>query len=632
MTSGRRIPFVPSTEFPVDPRASQATLPLAGFVLDLGARELRDAAGRPVALRPQVFDVLCLLAANPGRVVGKDELHAVVWAGMAVTDDSLVQAVSDLRHALGDAGPRLIKTVPRRGYVLVADALAPAAAGAPAAAAEPAAAEPAAPEPAGAEPAAAAAAAATPQPPARDAHGPAAPGERGRAARVPWAVAVSAVVALGVALTTGRLTTGTLPGPAPAAAAAASALPAPMPGRPTIAVLAFRGPEGDKTGSMLARGLAEDLIAQLARNADLRVIAWPSSFALADAAIGTREIGRRLGSRYLVDGSVRRDGDTLALTVELIDSEQDHVVWSDRRVVGAGEVLLARDAWVDRIAGSVQSRMVDTEKRKVLARAPASLDVYEMTLRALALKHQFNPDATREARRLLTQAIEQDPQYAPGWLVLSMVNSIDSLLKLTGEWHPGRYDEMAAQARRAIELDPQLPSASFALALAHVEGRRFAEARVAARRCTELGPSDADCLAYLGAVEARMGLGAEAVAHVSHALELTPIPPAHVLAPVTAALLGVGRPSEALAAVDNCLAAAPHYLICRRHRLVTLVELGRVDEARAEAAAIRARFPAVSTDWFREFYADEAAAARARAAAAAAAAGIPTADAAMARR
>jgi serine/threonine-protein kinase len=213
-----------------------------------------------------------------------------------------------------------------------------------------------------------------------------------------------------------------------------------------------------------------------------------------------------------------------------------------------------------------------------------------------------------------------------------MVNGLDSLLRLTGEWNPGRYDEMAAQARRAIELDPQLPAAHFALALAHVEGRRFAEARAAARRCVELGPSDADCLMFLATIEARMGLGAEAVEHAAHALELTPIPPAHVLAPLAGVLWSAGRLDEAVAAVDDCLAKAPRYLICRRYRMVALVELGRLDEARAEVGAIRAQYPAASMAWVTGFLADEATALRARAAAAATAAGIPAAAPALARR
>ena len=103
-------------------------LPLAGFVVDLGSEELRDARGRIVELRPQAFrQVLRFFVLNAGRLVTKDELLEAVWPGLVVTDDSLVHAIGDVRRALGDNGHRLFKTVPRRGYMLVADALAPPA-------------------------------------------------------------------------------------------------------------------------------------------------------------------------------------------------------------------------------------------------------------------------------------------------------------------------------------------------------------------------------------------------------------------------------------------------------------------------------------------------------------------------
>ncbi len=98
-------------------------LPLTGMILDLGKGDLRDANGERVELRPQAFQVLCFLAQNAGRVVTKDELHQAVWPDTIVTDDSLVQAVGDLRRVLSDADHNIIKTVPRRGYEMVADAV-----------------------------------------------------------------------------------------------------------------------------------------------------------------------------------------------------------------------------------------------------------------------------------------------------------------------------------------------------------------------------------------------------------------------------------------------------------------------------------------------------------------------------
>lgn len=556
--------------------AAGMKIPLAGHVLDLGSDELRDARGHRVEMRPQVYHLLRFLALNAGRVVSKDELHDAVWPGLVVTDDSLVQAVSDLRRVLGDAGPRLIKTVPRRGYCLVADAVGP---------------------PGG------------PSRPAR---------------RTSWWPAV-ALLLIGIA-GGGWLWRSAAGEGAPALTAQ------PMPDRPSIALLAFRDPGGDAAAQQLARGVAEDVVAQLARNVDLRVVSTASSFSLAGRDLSPAEIGQQLRSRYLVDGTVRRDGELLRVDVKMIDSEDGHVVWSTQHVADSLTVLATRDALVQRIAGTLHSRLRQTEERRALTRPPKSLDVYTMTLRAIALKHQFRPEATREARRLLEQAIATDPDYAPAWLYLGMLNGIDSLLRLTGDWHPGRYEEMLVPSRRAIEIDPSLPAAWFGLALVHVEGRRFDDALAAARRCVELGPNDADCLMYLALVEARTGRAADAVAHIQRALDLSPIPPSYMQSAHAQAMWTAGRLPEALQAADDCLAQSPRHLVCRRHRMLALGELGRLDGARADVATIRQQFPAVSLAWVADAFADQATALRARAAAAAAAAGIPEAAGALADR
>lgn len=564
---------------------------LAGRVLDLARETLLDHDGRAIELRPQAYQVLRHLAVHAGRIVGKDELFAAVWPGLVVTDDSLVQAIGDLRRALDDAQHRTIRTVPRRGYLLV-------------------------PDPVGDEPAVSPAANSAP------ATGPFRPPRLRR----PGALTLAAVVVAGA------IGAGFWGWPRSQAGDAPTATPPPMPDRPSIAVLAFRSPEGGEPGVQLARGVAEDVIAQLARNVDLRVVAAASSFTFAGNDVPPSEIGRRLRSRYLVDGSVRRDGELLRVRVAMIDSEEGHVVWSDEHASDSTKVVANRDALVQRIAGTLHSRLRQTEERRVLARPPKTLDVYTMTLRAIALKHRFSAGPMREARALLEQAIAIDAGYAPAWLYLAMSNGLDSLLRLTGEWHPGRYPEMLAQARRAIELDPQLPAAWLALAIVHVEGRRFDDARAAATRCIELGPNDADCLMYLALVEARSGRAAAAVRHIESALDLAPIAPPYMRSAQAQVMWSAGRWDDGLRAADDCLAMAPRFLPCRRHRLLALVELGRLDAARDEARAIRAAFPHVSTDWFLDAFADDAAALRTRAVKAAAAAGIPGSEGTLAGR
>ena len=561
---------------------SAGRLLLGRLTLDTHRDLLLDENGQPLELRPQAFEVLRLLAANAGQLVTKDELMATVWPGVVVTDDSLVQAVSDVRRALDDAGHRIVRTVPRRGYTLVADARV--------------------------ETAPAPAPSTLPTLPAE----PAATGRRPDSHRFAWSWAAVAAVAVAVAAWVAATTLHS----ARDANAMADATRQAMPDRPSIAVLAFRDPRATTDGGLLARGLAESIVAELARNVDLRVVSAHSSFALAGSGLPAAEIGRLLRSRYLVDGTVQRDGESLRVDVEMVDSQDGHLVWSSQRVVESGGVLAQRDDLVRRIAGSVHSRLRQSEERRALARPPKNLDVYAMTLRAVALKHRFQPDATREARSLLEKAIASDPDYAPAWLYLAMVNALDSLLRLTGEWHPGRYGEMILQAQRAIELDPQLPMAYFALALAQAEGRQFEAALGNAQRCAALGPGDADCMQYIAAIQIRMGRGGPALARIEQAIDLSPIPPPWIHVSHAGALWLQQRNEEAVRAADECLQQAPRYLGCRRFRLVALAELGRLDEARQEGVRIRDQFPQADLAWMVGHFTDDAAEARQRIAAA----------------
>ncbi len=574
--------------------AAGMRLPLAGYTLDLGAEELRDGDGTPVELRPQAWQVLRHLALNAGRVVTKEELLGAVWPGLVVTDDSLVQAVGDVRRALGDAGHRLLKTVPRRGYTLVADALMP-----PAEAASHSAGPAALPV----EPLPVAAVTAP--------GGPAAPARRGLA----LALLAAALVVAAIAWTITR--------PASVAAPPAAMADQRMPDRPSVAILAFKAPDGGPADQQVARGVAEDLIAELARNRDLRVVAYQSSFSFAGKDLPPARIGEQLGSRYLVDGSVRRDGELLRIGIEMIDSRDGHVVWASQHAADSLNVIATRDALVRRIAGTVHSQMRQSEERTALARPPKTLDVYAMTLRAAALKHQFQPDATREARALLQQAIAIDPDYAPAQLYLGMLNALDSMLRQTGEWHPGRLPEMLVPIRRAIQLDPELPAAYFAEAIALADSRDFRGALAATQRCVELGPNDADCWQFLGRVQLSLGQVDAGLVSSAHALDLNPLPPAYIKSNRASALWAARRHDESLRMANDCLLKAPRYVICRRHRIAALVETGRLDEARQDAATLLEQVPTMTTRAFKDHFDDSAVELQQRYVAAALAAGIP---------
>ncbi|HSV80757.1 MAG TPA: winged helix-turn-helix domain-containing protein [Ramlibacter sp.] len=561
----------------------QTHIALAGYVLDPAAHALRDPEGRPIELRPQAFDVLCVLAERRGELVTKETLFARVWPGLVVTDDSLVQAVGDIRRAFGEAGRNLVRTVPRRGYLLAATASV-AAAGAtrgPAPGLRP---------PSEDNPVAADARAADAEP------------------RRHWRfVAATSIGCLAIVLAW--------------AAWRGAADPPARRGQPSIAVLPFRAPTVE--GEPLARDLAANLVSELGRSADLRVMASQSSFALADERLPLPEIGRRLRSRYLVGGTVRRDGERLAMTIDLLDSDEGQVVWSASHDVDRESLAAAQRALVERIAGSLQARVARREERRALEAAPRSFDVVALTAQGRTLLRRYSAEGIREARRLFEEAIRRDPGYAPAWIALGQVNNVDIGTRLTGEWDQRRTPEVVAQLERAIALQPDLPLAHLALSEAQGVGGAFDASLASASQCLRLSPNDAGCLYALGAAELRVGRVADAVTHLEQARDRNPVAPAYLAAFYGSALWAARRHEDALRVADECLALAPDFHRCRVDRVSALAELGLAAEARDEAGRLLQRAPKLTATEFAGGFAPAARALRERRLHVARAVGVP---------
>ena len=267
-----------------------------------------------------------------------------------------------------------------------------------------------------------------------------------------------------------------------------------MPDRPSLAVMPFMSMGGEDA---LGMGIASQIINELARNKDLRLLARDSSFALASQNLMAHEIGERLGARYLVEGTIQRSDGTLLVDVQLVDATDGAITWGDRFSAVATSVPQLQREIASKISTSLHSGMRETEKHAILGAGPRDLDIYELTLRGMARKHQFSADATRAGRIDLEEAIRRDPNYAPALVYLAWINLVDTVLQFTGEWHFSRLGEIIGQFKRAIELDPNLPASYQGLSQALIYADDVAQSLAVARRAVELGPSDADELLFL---------------------------------------------------------------------------------------------------------------------------------------
>ena len=325
---------------------------------------------------------------------------------------------------------------------------------------------------------------------------------------------------------------------------------------------------------VLGLGIASQIINELARNKDLRLLARDSSFALAGRNLLAREIGEHLGARYLVEGTIQRSDGTLLVDVQLVDAMEGTIAWGDRFSAVAANVPQVQQEIAGRIAASLHSGMREAEKHAILGTGPRDLDVFELTLRGIARKHQFSPDATRAARSDLEEAIRRDPNYAPAWTYLAWVNLIDMIIQFTGEWHFSRLGEVIGQFKRAIELNSNLPAPYQGLSEALIFTGDVPQALTVARHAVELGPSDADGLIFLANALFESGEVVEAMETVERAMSLNPLCPPYYHLFNSMILWGNERYQEALDEAEECLRKAPNFAGADTYRAMALVGLG----------------------------------------------------------
>jgi TolB-like protein/DNA-binding winged helix-turn-helix (wHTH) protein len=395
-------------------------LPCGRYVLDLD-RGCLLLDGNEIALRPKTFAVLQYLIENSGRLVSKDELFAAVWPNLAVTDDALVQSVGELRRALGDDGPRLIRTVPRRGYrfesavSVIAPAGPPATDGTPdspashdgAQSSEPATVvlvAPAEPPLTNGTPGSEAShdGARSPEPAIGARASTLLTTLTGRSGRFYAALALVILLAAG-ALWTGL---GSLRSGAEVGA------------KPAIAVLPFLNQSDDPAREYFADGLTQDIINALGRFSALTVMSWNAVLPYQGKPASPGEVARSLAVRYQVEGSVRHTGDRVRVTAQLVNTD-GRVLWSARFDEALADLFALQDKITTQIAGALAIRVTQFEQRRVSAKPTESLEAYDYVLRARPALQRPARANNVEARAFLRRAIQLDPNYAAAYAALA---------------------------------------------------------------------------------------------------------------------------------------------------------------------------------------------------------------------
>lgn len=372
---------------------------------------------------------------------------------------------------------------------------------------------------------------------------------------------------------------------------------------PTVVVLPFDNMSGEADQNYFADGLTEDITAALARHPDLQVIARNSAFAVAEQASDIRDVGRRLGAGYVVEGSARREGDQLRIVAQLIDAGSGAHLWSrsyDRRIE---DVFAVQTEVTAEIVGHLVFYVRRTEVANALARPTADLQAYDLVLQARARYKSDSPDgeALLAARLLLQRALELDPAYAAARAHLGLTYIVDMAQSVTGRATLADLETGLSEARQAIRLDPDLAIGYQALSFGLSVRGDYADALQTAERALALNPNDPDSLMALAKAQVRFGSHDEAVSNAERARRLHPLSPEYYTYVHGQALYAAGRLDEADSTINECLIRSPREPDCLLIRTAIQADRGNLPQARATMAQLVAAKPGFSLAAERDY-------------------------------
>ncbi len=510
---------------------------LAGYRVDPAALRV-SAAGVENRLEAKAMQVLLYLSEHAGRVVPRAELEARLWPGRIVTEDAVTNAIAKLRKALGDDArhPRVIETVPKRGYRLIAE-VAP-----------------------------------LPEALGRSGRGGSDSAYRPRPGVASWALALLSLLLVLGAGWWWLARTG------------------PPPAKPAVAVLPFANLGPSPEQDYFANGITADLITDLSKLSGLLVIAPNSVFAYRDAEAGPGEISAELAVDYLVTGSVQRSGERLRVNVRLIEAPVEHALWGERYDVDIQQLFEVQDRIAAAVVSALEVELAPGERERLARRSTASIAAYDHYLKGFEEHGRRSKEQNRSAKWEFERAIALDPGFARAYAGLAMVHSREAIDGWT-ETPADSLEEAAALAEQAARLDPGLPQVHFVAGQVGLFQRRHLAAIEAAETAIAIDPNYADAYALSAWILSYAGRPDQAMARLQQAMRLNPRPPASYLEVLGEIQFVQGRYGESAATFQRVLSINPEYDRARMWLAAALAHAGDTEGAEWEAAELQVARP-----------------------------------------
>ena len=353
------------------------------------------------------------------------------------------------------------------------------------------------------------------------------------------------------------------------------------PKKPSIAVLAFENPGGDPEREYFSDGIVEDIITDLSKIEGLFVIARNSSFVYKGKRVDVRQICRDLGVRYVLEGSVRRVGEQVRITAQLIDGDSGGHVWAERYDRHLPDIFSVQDDVTRDIVSALALKLNSDERERIQPRRTQNLEAYEYFLRGRDQALRDTAAANAQARAMLEKAVALDPNFSLAFSHLSR----NYVIAYVNQWHAPAEQclELAMElGQRAVELDARNPHAYFALAAAAVWMKNHAQAEAAARSCLDIDPNFAEGHAVFGLILVYAGKPREAIASLHRAMRLDPHYRDIYLHLLALAHVQLEEYAQAVATLERRLVRKPESDISRVLLAAIHGHMGNIEESRAQ--------------------------------------------------
>jgi adenylate cyclase len=388
------------------------------------------------------------------------------------------------------------------------------------------------------------------------------------------------------------------PSPPPAEVVSEKAQGLELPDKPSIAVLPFVNMSGDPEQEYFSDGITEEIITTLSKVPQLFVIARNSVFTYKGKSVKIQQVGKELGVRYVLEGSVRKAEDRVRITAQLVDAATGGHLWSERYDRDLKDIFALQDEITIKILTAVRVKLTEGEQAHLHAKGVVNLDSFMKVMQGVPYFYRFNREGNIQARQIFEEAIALDPKNPGAYTLLGWTYLMEMWFGLSES--PGKSMARAAElAQKALALNDTLDLPHSLLGNIYLLGRQYEKAVAEAERAVALNPNGADAHAHLGMTLNYVGRRKEAIALLTKAIRLNPIPPTWYLFTLGEAYFLAGQYEEAVAAYKRVLHDNPDDMRAHTGLASAYGLLGQEKEARAAAEEVLRVEPKFSVEYVK---------------------------------